>query len=266
MGRLPRAPRDDVAAPPTAAQYAGLRLGTIAAGGALVLMLLGAGAVALLGGGGAGPVPAVRPPIASTAAVPAGPALRPERAGTTPAAGPSAGVEPLLTPPAVRWELFAGVALPYSPEAGPTMVDGPVYSGFERSQPGALLAAAHLGVRYLLTPGQGWRQVLERQVLPGAGRDTYASNRAGVEPDDPPGTYGQYAGFRIVAYTGDVAVIQLASRFALTGRLQVSTSTVKWVGDDAGGDWRLEVQPDGGTSPTAQAVADLDGFVVWGGI
>ena len=51
MSPLPRAPRDDVAAPPTAAQYAGLRPGTIAAGGALVLMLLGAGAVALLGFG-----------------------------------------------------------------------------------------------------------------------------------------------------------------------------------------------------------------------
>lgn len=266
MSSLPRALRDDVAAPPTAAQYAGLRLGTIAAGGALVLVLLGAGAVALFGGGSAGPVPAARPPVASTAAVPAGPAPRAQPAGTTPAASPVAGVEPLLTPPAVSWQLFAGVALPYSPDAGPTVVDGPVYGGFERSQPGALLAAAHLGVRYLLTPGQGWREVLERQVLPGAGRDAYARNRAGVEPDDPPGTYGQYAGFRIVAYTGDVAVIQLASRFALTGRLQVSTSTVKWVGGDVGGDWRLELQPDGGTSPTAQAVADLDGFVVWGGI
>jgi hypothetical protein len=26
------------------------------------------------------------------------------------------------------------------------------------------------------------------------------------------------------------------------------------------------LQPDGGSSPTAQAVPDLDGFVVWGGL
>ena len=42
---------------------------------------------------------------------------------------------------------------------------------------------------------------------------------------------------------------------------QVTTTTVKWVH----GDWRLELQPDGGPSPTAQTVPDLDGFVVWGG-
>jgi len=161
----------------------------------------------------------------------------------------------------VSWQLFSGVALPYSPTAGPLKVDGPVYGGFERSQTGALIAAAHLGTRYLLTPGEGWREVVQRQVLPGAGRDAFIAARAGVELDDPPGTYGQLAGFRVVAYTGDVAVIQEVARFALTGRLQATTTTLKW----SGGDWRLELQPDGSTSPTAQAVPDMDSFVVWGG-
>jgi hypothetical protein len=55
-------------------------------------------------------------------------------------------------------------------------------------------------------------------------------------------------------------VLQLVTRFPRTGGLQVTVTTVKWVG----GDWRLELQPDGGTSPTAQTVPSLDGFVVWG--
>ena len=228
---------------------------TILAGGVAVLLLLAASAVSLRGGSGATaalpvPKPSAIPTAASSRSGPG--------AGASPGVGGSA---PLLSAPQVNWQLFSGVALPYSPTAGPLKQDGPVFSGFQRSQAGALIAAAQLATRYLLTPGSGWRDVVARQVLPGAGRDAYIRARAQVEVNDPPGTYGQLAGFRIVAYTGDVAVIQQVSRFSYTGRLQVTTATVKWVG----GDWRLELQPDGGSSPTAQSVPNLDGFVVWGG-
>jgi hypothetical protein len=230
---------------------------TVAVAGVALLLVAGT-TVALLGDDGS-PGASGSP---SAKAVPAdlqwttGPPL------AAAAPGPAeAVVEPLLVAPeGVRWQLFMGVALPYSPGFGPTVVDGPLYGGFERSQPGALLAAVQLGVRYLLTPDEGWREVLDRQVLPGAGRDAFARNRAGIDPQAPPGTYGQIAGFRIVTFTPEVAVVQLVSRFPTSGVLQVSTTTVRWVGED----WRLQLQPDGGTSPTAQAVPTLDGFVVWG--
>ena len=233
---------------------AGPRPGTVAAGVVAVVILAGAGAVALSGGDSpsAGPV-------AHTSAAPA-PAVAAPPPDLTPTPVATAAEGPLLVAPEVDWQLFAGVPLPYSRTAGPLAVDGPVYSGYERSQSGALIAAVQLGTRYLLTPGEGWREVLERQVLPGVGRDMFARNRATVDADDPHGTYGQPAGFRFVAVTPDVASIQLVSRFPLTGNLQVVTVTVKW----ARGDWRLELQPDGGSSPTAQTIPDLDGFVVWG--
>ncbi len=236
---------------------AGPRPGTVAAGVVAVVILVGAGAVALSGGASPsaadeGPVaPATAGPARSATALPVDP---------SPAPAPAADEGPLLVAPKVDWQLFAGVPLPYSKTGGPLKVDGPVYSGYERSQIGALIAAVQLGTRYLLTPGDGWREVLERQVLPGVGRDVFARNRATVDADDPPGTYGQPAGFRFVAFTPDVASIQLVTRFPTTGNLQVVTVTVKW----ADSDWRLELQPDGGSSPTAQAVSDLDGFVVWG--
>jgi hypothetical protein len=237
---------------------AGPRPGTIAAGLVAVVILLGAGAVALSGGGNS---PSARPTAGPVASTPATPPAAAPAAGVNPEATAATADEgPLLTAPKVDWQLFAGVPLPYSKIAGPTRVEGPVYSGYERSQTGALIAAVQLGNRYLLTPGDGWREVLERQVLPGTGRDVFARGRATVEADDPPGTYGQPAGFRFVAFTPDVASIQLVTRFPMTGNLQVVTVTVKW----AASDWRLELQPDGGSSPTAQAVADLDGFVVWG--
>lgn len=235
---------------------AGPQPGTVAAGVVAVVILIGAGAVALSGGGS----PSAAPTSGSVAPVSPGPAPPATARPVAPTPGEAATEGPLLVAPKVDWQLFAGVPLPYSRTAGPTQVDGPIYSGYERSQIGALIAAAQLGTRYLLTPGDGWREVLERQVLPGVGRDTFARLRAGVDGQDPPGTYGQPAGFRFAAFTPDVAVVQEVTRFPLSGNLQVTTTTLKW----ADGDWRLELQPDGSTSPTAQAVADLDGFVVWG--
>jgi hypothetical protein len=230
--------------------------GTAVTVAALTLLLLAATAVTLLGDDRS---PAPTAPAAGTGR--GGDSDVASDVGLAEAAAQVDVVEPLLIAPEdVSWQLFMGVGLPYSPTAGPAAVDGPVYSGFQRSQAGALLAAVHLGTRYLLTPGEGWREVLDRQVLPGAGRDAFAVNRAGVDPQAPPGTYGQIAGFRVVTFTPDVAVVQLVSRFPTSGVLQVTTTTVRWVG----GDWRLQLQPDGGTSPTAQAVPSLDGFVVWG--
>lgn len=231
----------------------GPRPGTIAAVAVAVVILAGAGAVALSGGSSSSTVPA---PAVATAA----PGAQSPAPALSATAAPTTQHGPLLVAPNVQWQLFEGVSLPYSKTAGPLKVDGPVYSGYERSQIGALIAAAQLGSRYLLTPGDGWREVLEQQVLPGPGRDTFARLRAGVTDEASPGTYGQPAGFRFVAFTPDVAAIQLVSRFPTTGVLQVVVVTVKWVD----GDWRLELQPDGSSSPTAQAVPDLDGFVVWG--
>jgi hypothetical protein len=90
----------------------------------------------------------------------------------------------------------------------------------------------------------------------------FVAARAAVnELTVPPGTYGQLAGFRVLAYTPDVAVFTLVSRFATTGMLQATVATVTWVG----GDWRLQLQPDGGSSPTTQRLPSLDGYIVWGG-
>ncbi len=199
-------------------------------------------------------------------ASPPGPASAPATAST---ASPTAATLPAQDqtvpnspPPGVTWNLFQGVALPASGSAGPTRVSGPVYAGYARTPVGALLATAQIGYRYFLTPGNGWRQVVREQVLPGPGQDTFVTNRAKVTTTDvAPGGLGQLAGFRFVTYSPDIAVIQLVSRFS-AGTLQVSTDTVRWFS----GDWRLQLQPDGGTSPTAQRVDTLTGFVPWGGV
>ena len=231
------------------------RPGTLAAVAVAVLVLVAAGAAAMLGGDSRPSTASGHPPAPVPAAA--------VDSTAPPAPDSAAGPEPLLTAPEVSWELVNGVAVPVSATAGPTIAAGPVRRGFERSQAGGLLAAAQISIRSTLTPGQGWRAVVEEQVLPGTGRDVFTRLRARVEADDPAGTYGQLAGFRIVAFTPDVTVVQLVTRYGAGAarQLQVLALTVKWID----GDWRLQLQPDGGASPTAQLVPDLDGFVVWGG-
>lgn len=168
---------------------------------------------------------------------------------------------PTSAPPGVRWELYRTVALPFSAEAGPRVVDGDVAAGYQHSPTGALIASQQIAVRRLLA--ENWRAVTDRSVAAGAGRDAWIAARSKYGELDPPapGQLGQVAGFRFVDYSEARAVIQFVSRFG-SGRLQVITSTVSWDGQD----WRLVLQPDGGESPTAQTVRSLAGFAQWGGV
>ena len=168
-------------------------------------------------------------------------------------------VLPTAAPPGVTWSLFQGVALASSHNDGPTRVNAPIYAGYSHTPTGALLALNQLSVRYLITPGSGWRSVVSQQVLPGPGRDSYEINRAKVT-SLAGAKFGQTAGFRFVTYSPTVAVIQLATSFPT--HYQVATCTVRW----SDGDWKLELQPDGGVSPTAQQVPNLAGFTAWSGV
>ena len=200
-----------------------------------------------------------QPPGAQQPATSAAPSASPAGPSTPPATELAV---PTAAPAGVSWSLFQGVALPSSPTAGPSRTEGPVHAGYAHTPEGALLAAVQVGYRHLITPRQGWRQVVQQQVVPGPGRDAFVRARAQVTTDEvPAGTYGQVAGFRFVTYSPDTAVIQFGTRFR-SGTLQVTTSTVRW----ADGDWKLHLQPDGSASPTAQRVDNLAGFVAWGAV
>jgi hypothetical protein len=196
-------------------------------------------------------------------------------AGTTQAASPgatSAGASgchptgtdqtvPTSAPAGVSWNIVATVALPSSPADGPGVIDGDVARCYSHTPNGALLAAAQIGVRYLIAPG--WLAVVDQQVMPGAGRDTYISERRqpAASGTEPAGSYGQFAGFKFVTYTPANAVVQLVTSFS-DGTMQVAVVTVDW----SGGDWKLVLQPDGSTSPNAQQISNLDGFIPWAGV
>jgi hypothetical protein len=173
---------------------------------------------------------------------------------------------PTSAPSDISWSLFDGIALPSSSTAGPTRVDGAVHAGFAHTPEGALIADAQIAVRYLATPGTGWRDVLAQQVVPGPGVKAYSQERTAaglgnVEHVDTAGV-GQIVGFRFITYTPSVAVIQMAVRFPSSGQYQVATNTVDWLD----GDWKLQLLPDGSSASTVQQVNDLAGFVPWSGV
>jgi hypothetical protein len=227
------------------------RVSLLLAGVFLGLVVLAGLVVALFGG--QQNTPSAPPPLA-----PAGPGL---------VAPPDAQLDqtvPTSPPTDVQWQLYQREALPYSAAAGPRTIEGAVARGYAHTPTGALIAALQIGARKLLSPGDAWRQVVDRQIVPGPGRDRLIQLRSQitVTADDPPDPrMGQTSGFRFVTYTPDIAVIEFATKFG-DGHMQVTTSTVRW----SDGDWKELLQPDGSESPTAQAIPDLTGFVAWSGV
>lgn len=200
------------------------------------------------------PTPSASPPAAPA---PTSSAPSPSTSAAPTQAGSDA--VPTATPQDVTWTLFRGLALPSSPSAGPTRVDGPVYAGYAHTPEGALIAATQISARNLVTPDGGWRQVLNAQVVDTPGRDAYANLRAQTTDALPTAGLAQYAGFRFATYTPDVAVISLGNKNS-NGTYQVANTTVKWVDED----WKLEIPPSGLAQP--QTVQSLVGYVPWSGV
>jgi hypothetical protein len=207
----------------------------------------------------AGSHPAVPPRRPSPGSHAAAPAASPDvRAGSCDVPpGPQA--IPVSAPTGVTWELYDTVALPFSAQAGPTVIDGDVARCYAHSPTGALLATVQIAVRYALAAN--WQAVIAQQVLPGTGRNVYAAERPGADITVQAGQFGQFAGFQFVTYTSALAVVQIVVQLP-SGQMQVTTMTVQW----SGGDWRLQLQPDGSPGPNVQQVPNLTGFIPWAGV
>lgn len=240
---------------PTEERSAFTRPGFLVSAGLVAAVLLG-GTVYVLNGDD--PAPAAAPPVASAPAVSV-PAAEPPRPQPAPSLDTTI---PTSAPADLTWELAGGVAVPVSATAGPTRRQGPVAAGYAHSPTGALLAALQIGARHLVLPGDDWLEVTRTQVVPSAGREVYIKNRSRVSAEPPEGGYGQVAGFKFVTYTPDLAVVEFATKFSGRTFYSLTNSTMQWVD----GDWKLVLQPDGGTSTSESTVTSLRGFVPFSGV
>ncbi|MEU8802514.1 hypothetical protein [Spirillospora sp. NPDC048819] len=157
----------------------------------------------------------------------------------------------------MHWERFEGVAVPFSPIVGPLDVQGDIARCYQHSPRGALIAAVQISVR--LDRSTRWQTILGQQAVTGEGKAAYARVRAAGQVV-PARKAAQIAGFRIVTYTPQTAVVETVSRDPARGGRTARTMTVKWEGD-----WKLAPTREGSTGSAPQNVDSLSGFVFRGG-
>ena len=162
----------------------------------------------------------------------------------------------ISTAPAAKWEYQGTVAYPTSSEAGPADTKNGVRTCFQRSPEGALFAAANAVV-------QGSDEATVKRWLDyfvtGSARDQVLSAGAGSSTGS--GTRVEIAGFRVLAYDGDSARIDVAVRGSASGTTLNLSMVYPLVWED--GDWKLNVT-DASAPIDVATIPDLAGYITWG--
>ncbi|MFD3936667.1 hypothetical protein ACFWSF_17585 [Streptomyces sp. NPDC058611] len=207
---------------------------------------------------------------------PSAPASSGPPAATPSAGAPSASAEgrpagcstndsdqniPKQGPSDLKWKQSDTDLLPVSETAGPRQFDGPLWTCYAHTPMGAVLAAHSISTHFT---GPRWREVADRQMARGAGRDEFIKRR-GAQPADQsgkgaPGSEGTYAGFGVLSYSPTQATVMLLLQLPEKGYVS-GTASVVW--ED--GDWRLRPTLTGSLLEGMAPVDGTDGFVVWGG-
>lgn len=166
--------------------------------------------------------------------------------------------KPTKAPKDFRWKVDGTTLVPVSKTAGPLKYDGPVWYCYAHTPMGAVMAVHsitdHLGYA-------GWREVVERQVVPGKGRDALVANRSQEKDRSPSGQAeaSGYAGFAVLAYNKDWATVMFLIRGPSAGVYGTASVNVRW----HDGDWKLDPEPDGTIYSGMAQVSGTTGFVTW---
>jgi hypothetical protein len=173
---------------------------------------------------------------------------------------------PTDTPPGVTWSLIDGLAVPSSPTAGPAKTVGPVPSCFAHNPVGAVIATIRIYTAVISTHPGDWLQVVQADFAPGPATD--AGLAASMAHPGPNGALwigprdSQIAGFHVLAYSTDVAVVSVLWRTTATGGLWSTSITVRWVS----GDWKLEPDSTGRSGGPTTVVPSMLGWIPFGGV
>lgn len=161
------------------------------------------------------------------------------------------------TPAQVTWLQVGLGGLPFSVTSGPAAIHAGVPSGFARTQQGAVMAAIQILGRlsWAAQTSSSMHAVAAACTTPSA----QAAKALTYGPPSNPSLIPAVAGFQVVTYAPDQAVVNLAIRF--NGVLRVVPATMRWVG----GDWKLAGAPGPLTDTSWSAVDDLTGYVLFSG-
>lgn len=201
------------------------------------------------------------PPADPSPAPPAAPSATP----TADAGGASIcgldGVEltgTVTTAPDAEWEYQDVYAYPVSTTAGPgeTADEGYRYC-FQHTPEGALFAAANVLVQgSALTTADAW---FEYVLAPGPYRDQLVADQRSTQPTTTEGTRLSIVGFRVLAYDGTTARVDLAVRGSAQGTTLTLSGVYELVWE---GDWK--VSTDMPAPMNIAPIPDTAGYTPWG--
>lgn len=163
----------------------------------------------------------------------------------------------LSTAPAADWAYQGTTAYPTSPEFGPgeTSADG-VRFCFQHSPTGALFMAANALVQGSdPAVSQAW---IEYGLADGPYREELVGQVGDTSGSQ--GTRMSLAGFRMLAYDGDTARVDLAVRASSEGQNLTLSGVYELVWQD--GDWKISA--DVAQPLNTATVPDLAGYITWG--
>ncbi|MGR4884901.1 hypothetical protein ACIPUC_36575 [Streptomyces sp. LARHCF249] len=158
------------------------------------------------------------------------------------------------------WTDFGPLRLPASKTSGPAVTEGQVARCYARTPRGAVLALVNISAR--ASNGPDWRKVVKQQVFPDAAKDVFeqgtAANRSG-QPDYPEKSNRMVpAGYKLVTYTPDAAVIDIAYRNP-GGTVTTVLMTARW----HEGDWKQQMAPEGGVSESVLSRFNTHGYILF---
>ncbi|MGQ4377273.1 hypothetical protein ACN6K9_007902 [Streptomyces sp. SAS_267] len=166
--------------------------------------------------------------------------------------------KPTRAPKDFTWKADGTGLVPVSRTVGPLTFHGPVWSCFAHTPMGSVMAA-HTITDHLSFPG--WRDVVDRQVVPGAGRDALVASRtaAGDRPASGEADGGGYAGFTVLSYDKEKSTVMFVVRVPGKNAYGTASVTLRWLD----GDWKLAPDADGTVYSGMSQISGTKGFVTW---
>ncbi len=160
--------------------------------------------------------------------------------------------------PAATWSMVGTIAAPTVDEQGPGVIDDDGFrSCFAHTPTGAVVAG------YNLAAMGGYPPVRDRfnaeAIAPGPGRDVVLAKSTPQGDASGGGLRLEFAGFRILRYSGKQADLDLAMTSS-TGQMFGFTLYLEW----AEGDWKARLADDGSDLSAVSPISSLSGYVAWG--
>ena len=163
-------------------------------------------------------------------------------------------------PTNVTWVGFNGMSIPAAAQ-GPHTKDDVAPHGFDRTPPGAALAAINATVRLSVATDSQWPAVTRTLIAPGQARDAFIRSRIQLSTTQPvpAGQAPAIQGWVVRSFTPDNAQVDVISRMP-DGSLTDNHTTVVWT---AGGDWGLLLPDATSTARPVDPIAAIPttGFV-----